>query len=86
MIAELIYLAVSCGFFGIVITFLMLYVCQYFGVDISQNWWVVAVPVVLAVVLSPVKTFNFTPAPLSNSSDSPAVSLTRTDEENDTRR
>lgn len=52
MIAELIYLAVSCGFLGIVITFLVLLACKYFSLDLSRNWWVAAIPVVLAVVLN----------------------------------
>lgn len=52
MTAELIYLAVSCGAFGIIITFLVLLACKYFAIDISHNWWVVAIPVVLAVILN----------------------------------
>ena len=52
MVAQLIYLAVSSAIFGVIITFIVLYVCQYFGIDISRHWWIVAVPVVLAVVLN----------------------------------
>jgi len=49
---QLIYLAVSSGFFGLVITYLILYAINHFGIDISKNWWIVAVPVVLAIVLN----------------------------------
>jgi hypothetical protein len=49
---QLIYLAVSSGFFGLVITYLILYAINHFGIDISKNWWIVAVPVILAIVLN----------------------------------
>jgi len=49
---QLIYLAVSSGFFGLVITYVMLYAIKHFCIDISKNWWIVAVPVVLAIVLN----------------------------------
>jgi len=49
---QLMYLAVSSGFFGLIITYLVLYAINHFGIDISKNWWIVAVPVVLAIVLN----------------------------------
>ena len=49
---QLIYLAVSSGFFGLVITYLILYAINHFGIDISKNWWIVAVPVILAVFVN----------------------------------
>ena len=49
---QLMYLAVSSGFFGLIITYLVLYAINHFGIDISKNWWIVAVPVILAIVLN----------------------------------
>lgn len=50
--AVYIYLAVGCGFLGVLITYATLLVCIYFGIDISKNLWVIAIPIVLAVVLN----------------------------------
>lgn len=52
MVREYIFLACGCVSLGIIITFLVLGLCQYLGVDINENWWVVAVPVVLSVILN----------------------------------
>ena len=37
---------------GILITFLMLYICQFFGIDINRNLWMIAIPIVLAIALN----------------------------------
>ena len=47
-----IYLAVSCGAMGIVITFAVLYICAYFDIDITQNLWVLAIPLTLSLFLN----------------------------------
>ena len=49
---ELIYLAVSCTGVGIVLAFITVFACQYFGVDISQNLWVLVIPVTLSISLN----------------------------------
>ncbi len=52
LVAYYIYLAVSCGIFGVVITFLVIFACQYFGIDIIKNLWVLAIPVTLSILLN----------------------------------
>lgn len=52
LVLTYIYLAVGCGIVGVVLTFLMLFICQYLGIDISKNWWIVALPVTLSVLLN----------------------------------
>ena len=52
MVRYYIFLASSCSAVGIVITFIVLAVCQYFGINIDENLWVLAIPAVLAVTLN----------------------------------
>ena len=47
-----IYLAVGCGLIGVLLTYGMLVVCLYLGVDISRNLWVITIPIILAIVLN----------------------------------
>ena len=47
-----IYLAVSCAMVGIVLVYALIFACQYFKIDISQHWWLITIPVTLAVVLN----------------------------------
>ena len=47
-----VFLAVGCGILGIVITFLVIMVCQRFSIDIAENLWVLAIPVFLSVSLN----------------------------------
>jgi len=47
-----VYLAVGSLALGIIITFIMLFLCQFFGVDINQNLWLISVPIVLAIALN----------------------------------
>ncbi len=51
-ILELIYFAVGCAALGIVITFIMVYICQYFGIDIYKNTWLLLVPLFLSIALN----------------------------------
>ena len=51
-ILELIYLAVSCTAVGIMLSFITVFACQYFGVDISRNLWVLVIPVTLSISLN----------------------------------
>jgi hypothetical protein len=50
--AIYIYLAIGCGFLGVLITLATLFICVYYRIDISKNLWIMAIPVVLAVVLN----------------------------------
>ena len=50
--AVYIYLAVGCLITGVVITFVVMFTCHYFGVDISENLWVIAIPITLSIVLN----------------------------------
>ena len=52
MVMEYIYLAVGCAVVGVVMTFVVLGVCQYFGISIDKNIWVLAIPAVFSVVLN----------------------------------
>ena len=52
MVREYIFLACGCVSLGIIITFVVLGMCQYLGINIDEHWWVVAIPVVLSVILN----------------------------------
>ncbi|MBI4303927.1 MAG: hypothetical protein HY665_06275 [Chloroflexi bacterium] len=52
LILQYIYLAIGSGILGVVITFIVLFACQYFGIDINRNLWVLAIPVTLSVLLN----------------------------------
>ncbi|MCX5997254.1 MAG: hypothetical protein NTV42_06555 [Chloroflexi bacterium] len=47
-----VYLAVGSLALGIIITFVMLFLCQFFGVDINVNLWLISVPIILAIALN----------------------------------
>jgi hypothetical protein len=47
-----VYLAVGSLALGILITFLMLFLCQFFGIDINKNLWMIAIPIILAIALN----------------------------------
>jgi hypothetical protein len=47
-----VYLAVGCGFLGVLITYVTLFICYYLGIDISKNLWIITIPIVLAVTLN----------------------------------
>jgi len=52
MVREYIFLAAGCLSLGIIITFVVLGLCQYLGINIDDNWWIVAVPVVLSLIIN----------------------------------
>ena len=52
LVIYYIYLAIGCGILGVIITFLLIFACGYYGIDISKNLWVVAIPVTLSVFLN----------------------------------
>ena len=47
-----VYLAVGSLALGIIITFGMLFLCQFFGIDINKNLWLIAIPIILAIALN----------------------------------
>lgn len=49
---EMIFLAVVTGILGVIITFILIFVCQFFGIDMFNNIWLLAIPVVLAIALN----------------------------------
>jgi len=52
MVRDYIFLAISCVAVGVVLTFVVLGVCLRLGVDINENFWVVAIPAVLSITLN----------------------------------
>jgi hypothetical protein len=51
-ILELIYFAVGCAAMGIVFAFILVFVCQYFGIDIYKHLWLLLLPLVLSISLN----------------------------------
>jgi hypothetical protein len=49
---EYIYLAVGSGILGIIMTFVVVLVCRYLGIDMLKHLWVVAIPVILSLFLN----------------------------------
>ena len=47
-----VYLAVGSLALGIIITFVMLFLCQVLSVDINKNLWLIAIPIILAIALN----------------------------------
>jgi len=47
-----IYLAVGSGLLGVILTFVMLVICQYFKIDLYKNIWLLMIPLLLAVSLN----------------------------------
>jgi len=52
LIFTYIYLATSCIAGGIGILFIVLIVCQKFGIDIFTHLWVLAIPVALTLLIN----------------------------------
>ena len=51
-ITDLICLAVGCGVLGTLIAFAVVFACQYLGIDIHKNLWVLVIPLILAIALN----------------------------------
>jgi hypothetical protein len=51
-ILELIYFAVGCGALGVLLAFILVFACQYFGIDIYKNLWLLLVPLILSIALN----------------------------------
>ena len=52
MVREYIFLAAGCVSVGVVVTFVVLGICQRLGINIDENIWVVAIPAVLSLILN----------------------------------
>ena len=52
MVREYIFLAAGCVSVGVVITLIVLGVCQRLGINIDENLWVVAIPAVVSLILN----------------------------------
>ncbi len=52
MVMDYIFLAGGCVVVGVVLVFVVLGVCQRFGISIEKNIWVVAIPSVLSLILN----------------------------------
>ncbi len=44
LILLYIYLAAGVVIIGVGITFLILFLCSYYNIDITRNWWLMAIP------------------------------------------
>ena len=51
-IIPYIFMAVSCGLLAVIILVAGLFAVQYFDIDINENLWLFAIPVILAVLLN----------------------------------
>jgi hypothetical protein len=49
---EYIYLAVGTGILGVAITFAVVLVCQYLGINMLEHLWLIAVPITLSLLLN----------------------------------
>ncbi len=49
---ELIYLAAGSAILGIVLAFVVVFICQHYEIDIYRQFWVLLVPVTLAILLN----------------------------------
>ena len=47
-----VFFGVISGLVGVIISFVVVFICYSMGIDILQNLWVIAIPVILAVVLN----------------------------------
>lgn len=52
LVIAYIYLAAGSFVLGVVLIFALLLVCQYLGVDVSRHFWLVGIPVILAIAVN----------------------------------
>ena len=45
-------MAIGCAALGILMTFVLLGVCNYYGIDLTKNLWLITLPIVIAIVLN----------------------------------
>ena len=51
-ILELVYFAVGCAAMGIVFAFILVFVLQYFGIDVYKHMFLLLIPLVLSITLN----------------------------------
>ncbi|MDD5126745.1 MAG: hypothetical protein PHR43_01395 [Dehalococcoidales bacterium] len=49
---TLAYLAIGCGILGLLTTYFLLAAIQHFQINITRHWWIVAMPVIFAVIVN----------------------------------
>jgi len=47
-----IYLAAGVVILGVGITFLVLFLCAYYDIDITRNWWLLAIPAAASLLIN----------------------------------
>ncbi len=52
LILIYIYLAAGCAFIGIALVLATLILCQYLGIDITRNFWILVLPVIGSLILN----------------------------------
>ena len=52
LVLTYIYLAAGCVIVGTVMTFLLLLACQYYGIDVFKNLWLLAIPSISSLFLN----------------------------------
>ncbi len=51
-IMELVYFAVGCAALGIIFAFILVFVLQYFGIDVYKHMFLLLIPLVLSIALN----------------------------------
>ena len=49
---EFIFMAAVSALLGMILTFLVVFLCASLGIDMAENLWVIVIPVVLAIALN----------------------------------
>ena len=49
---EFIFMAAVSALLGIILTFIVIFVCMALGIDMGENLWVIVIPVILAITLN----------------------------------
>jgi hypothetical protein len=52
MDVEILFLALASLLVGVILAFVAVFVALYLGIDIFENLWLLAAPVILAVILN----------------------------------
>lgn len=47
-----VFLAMGSIGLGIILSFVVVFACQYFGIDIFENLWILALPLIVAVTVN----------------------------------
>ena len=47
-----VFLAMGSIGLGIILSFVVVFTCQYLGVDIFENLWILALPLIIAVIVN----------------------------------